>query len=597
MSGLRINPNRFPGGSNAHFILICITSFMVAFWAGRYLPTPVDFLPPIDWRNLAYHNPISGNGLTGIVICVCVASVLFLSHSRRQRQAFGETDELPSHDGLASLVGSLATDMDVRIDRLLVDRDIANADALAFGYPRRTILPGKRLRLMSVLAPSECQARMAHEIAHFRNGDVIYAFLSRALVQANLLLISMVFVWILAQPLAKIVSDYLTWAYCPPMDPLCPLLSSRHRFVDFLVVQGSRQLPYYTQAVQNGLIDTAPTAIFWVLLLFLEHRSLLRVREVLADAQAAKLVGPEPMEETLAKGLSSSSVWEALRLPFSAHPGVAERVRLISRPSEVALPTTFRFLLLGLVYSMASQLLSEHNNSIVDLNARFGTMFMLADPHDLKSWIVVVWDAIVFAILPFPILAALLRLNVNGLVSEASLSVTLRRILTAVVVTSLGVIIGDAALPLIQFGLSLLVAGRPIATSILGHVTSGNRLLEILQFAVVLLLVASLYWIQLRSIVRGTRSVSVPAILWGILIVATYYAVWIVVRASYLIVGDWPNGLNFLLIAAICIALYSSITVLIIAKIKGHVPPSASGKGHVPPSASGKELAPWLFQL
>ena len=219
------------------------------------------------------------------------------------RHAFGEMDELPSHDCLASLVGSLASDMDVRIDRLLVDRDIANADALAFGFLRRTILAGKRLRLMSVVAPSEGRARMAHEIAHFRNGDVVYAFLSRALVQANLLLISMVFVWILAQPLAKVVSDYLTWSYCPPMDPLCPLLSSRHRFVDFLAVQGSRRLPYYKQMVLSGLIDAAPTAVFWVLLLFLEHRSLLRVREVLADAQAAKLVGPKVMEETLAKGV------------------------------------------------------------------------------------------------------------------------------------------------------------------------------------------------------------------------------------------------------------------------------------------------------
>jgi Peptidase family M48 len=587
MSLPRINPNRFPGGSNAHFILICITSFMVSFWAGRYLPIPDDFLPSVDWRNLAYHNPISGNGLTGIVICVCVATFLFLSHARRQRHAFGEMDELPSHDCLASLVGSLASDMDVRIDRLLVDRDIANADALAFGFLRRTILAGKRLRLMSVVAPSECRARMAHEIAHFRNGDVVYAFLSRALVQANLLLISMVFVWILAQPLAKVISDYLTWSYCPPMDPLCPLLSSRHRFVDFLAVQGSRQLPYYKQTVLSGLIDAAPTAVFWVLLLFLEHRSLLRVREVLADAQAAKLVGPKLMEETLAKGLSSSSVRELLCLPFSAHPSVAERVRLISCPAEVAVPTSFRFLLLGLVYSMASQLLSENNNSIIDLNARFGTMFMLADPHDFKSWIVVAWDALVFAILPFPILAALLRLNVSCVVSEASSSITLRRILTAVVVTSLGVIIGDAALPLIQFGLSLLVAGRPIANSILVRLISVSRLSEVVQLAIVLLLVAALYWIQLRLIVRGARSTSIPAILWGIFMVATYYAVWIVVRAIDLAAGDWANGQYYLVAAGICIAMYFSVMGLIIVRFKGRVSPSASGK----------QLAPWLFQV
>jgi hypothetical protein len=588
----RINPNRLPGGSGAYFILICITSYMVSFWAGRSLPNPAYFVPSINWSALASQSIINGYGPSGVIVCIFLTGILFLSHSRRQRHAFGKTDELSSQDNLALLVGSIATEMGVRIDRIIVDRDITNADSLAFGFlGRRTILVGKRLRLMSVVAPTECKARMTHEIAHFKNGDVVYAFLSRALVQANLVLMFLVIAWIAIQPLAFVINNYLAWAYCPPKDPICPLFSGRNHFTDFLAVQWGRQLAYYKLALQTNLVSTGPTAMFWVLLLFLEHRSLLRVREVLADAQAAKLVGPKAIEDTLANGLkvNGSPVWDSLLFPFSAHPRLAERVRLISCPTEVAMPTSSRFLFLGLVYSMASQLLSAYNNSIINLDARFGTMFTLAAPHDLSSWSTVIWGAAIFAILPFPILAALLRLSMSSVVLGAPLSTSLLRILKAVVVVCLGVVLGDALLPYIEFGLSFLASGRPISTSILVQVTSVSRLLEVLQLAVALVLVACLYWAELRVIVRGTRSTSVPVLLWGVLMVATYYAVWIVFHAGYLAAANWSslNGAQYLLIVLIAITMYFAITTLVVRMMKGTLVLSQSEK----------HLAPWLFEV
>jgi Zn-dependent protease with chaperone function len=585
----RINPNRFPSGTNAHFVLICISSFMVSFWAGRYLPSPADLLPRIDWHALAYHNSITGSGFTGVVLCGGLASLLYLFHARGQRRAFGKTDELAVQDSLASIIRSLAAKMGVRIERLLVDRDITNADALAFGLRKgRTILSGKRLRLMSVVAPEECQARMAHEIAHFRNGDVAYAFLSRALVRANLILIFLVIVWlVLLQPLAMVMDNYLTWSYCPASDPLCTLLKDRHRFTDFLAIQGHRQWAAYGPMVLPGFIAATPTALFWVLLLFLEHRSLLRVREVLADAQAAKLIGADAMQQTLSRGLRTSSIRDYIWAPFSAHPHLAERVQLIARPSDVALPTGYRFLFLGMVYSVASQLLSSYSNSLVDIDARFGTMFMLAKPHDLNSWIAAVWDAVLFVILPFPILAALLRLNISSVASKAAPSIVLLRILKSVALVGFGVIIGDVAFPFIQFGLSLFMGGHPFATSIVARATSIGRILVVCRFALTLVAVALLYWIGLRLILRGSRPTVVPAIAWGVAMVSTYYAVWMVFGAGYAAVIDWFGaGPYYAFIALLIVAVYALVAVPIVRRMSGKYLPDGT-----------EHLAPWVYEI
>jgi Zn-dependent protease with chaperone function len=119
-------------------------------------------------------------------------------HTNRQRGLFGPTSELNNVHSAWETVQVLARQMGVGIKTVLLDRDIRNADALAFGFSEtRTILMGKGLLFLSVTQPLEFTARIAHEIGHFKNGDVTYAFLSRALLQANLLLMALILVWLL----------------------------------------------------------------------------------------------------------------------------------------------------------------------------------------------------------------------------------------------------------------------------------------------------------------------------------------------------------------------------------------------------------------
>jgi hypothetical protein len=93
----RVDPNRLPSGTGAYFLVIIVSSLMVSFWSGQFLPGPNYFMTPFA----AQFQPgvyFVANGFYGLAFLIVVAATLFALHPRRQRRAFGPFDQLrPDH--------------------------------------------------------------------------------------------------------------------------------------------------------------------------------------------------------------------------------------------------------------------------------------------------------------------------------------------------------------------------------------------------------------------------------------------------------------------------------------------------------------------
>lgn len=44
----RVNPNNLPSGTNVYFLILLITSMMIAFWTGQFLPGLDYFTTPLS---------------------------------------------------------------------------------------------------------------------------------------------------------------------------------------------------------------------------------------------------------------------------------------------------------------------------------------------------------------------------------------------------------------------------------------------------------------------------------------------------------------------------------------------------------------------
>jgi hypothetical protein len=138
-------PNQLPSGTNVYFLILIITSFMISFWSGQ-------FLPGLDYFTTPFNSPIqpglhyTRNGLYGVGICFLLSCYLFIYHTRRQQRAFGSTDVLTPDDPVWEKVHTLSKEMNVGLPKLLLDRDIRNADAIAFGYLTLSEVPSRTYR-------------------------------------------------------------------------------------------------------------------------------------------------------------------------------------------------------------------------------------------------------------------------------------------------------------------------------------------------------------------------------------------------------------------------------------------------------------------
>lgn len=379
---MRVDPNQLPSGTGVYFLVIAISSLMVAFWAGQFLPGPDYFTTPFA-APLQPGLYAVANGFYGLLVLAGASAAFCVLYPRRQRRAFGPVDELaPSHPTRIK-IERLADAMGVRVARFLSDRDITNADAISFGFlGGRTLLLGKRLLLMSAKAPTAFMSRAAHELGHFKNGDVKYVVMSRALLHANMFLMAVVLIWICVHPARVVLMQYhLFIAPVPGLPDASPEL--------FFKLHGMRWAKFWLDQAVGGLMLTVPIFLFWAALLILEYRSLLRTRELLADAEAATAGGERHLLDTLTgrKEIAPPKFPERLYGLLSPHPLVAQRVKVVMRPEDVLRPGLLRFLFLGYLWSLTSSLASNIDIAIAILNANYGK---IRDDQDVFPAVVAV---------------------------------------------------------------------------------------------------------------------------------------------------------------------------------------------------------------
>jgi hypothetical protein len=527
----QFDPNQLPSGTNVYFLVIVVTSFMVAFWSGQFLPGPEYFTTPFD-APIQVGISFTWNGVYGAALCLIFSCFFFLNHVRSQSRAFGPAGALDPQHEVFEKIGSLSHRMRVPVNHVLVDRDIKNADAIAFGfYKHRSILIGKGMLWLSCARPVEFIARTAHELAHLKNGDVKYAFLSRALLQANLFLMAIVAAWACFQPARTVMMQYFLFT-----KPAFGLAGASPEL--FFKLHGARWLHYWLNRSLGILTITLPVFAFWALLLFLEYRSLLRTRELLADAQAARWAGSRALLAALNadKAPPSPSLADKLFQIFSAHPLVSERIQAVRRPEYALNPTLLRFLFLGYLYSLVTFILSSIGVMISTLNQGYSDLTGNSDVFVLLRAVIAfdnpvtsllyLANLVTYCSMFFIVLATLLRSCLARRIARQSTAQWCVVTLLQVVCFGIGDVLGSVFRPYgqaLQSPLaSKILLGQPLDPSLFLNTPNLDSILWSLIRCGILVATAILFWIEAGVFLRGSRSRPIRAIEWGLLMLFTF---------------------------------------------------------------------------
>jgi Zn-dependent protease with chaperone function len=169
----------------------------IALWLGQILAPDILWLASgsdsNSWISRLQPSEINEirivGGMATTTFTMIVALLFFLAHPRRQKLAFGAAEILAPGSHAANRVSEIAELFRISSPVCLVDSDIHHVDALAFGISgRRTILMGRGLLLLLVKRPNEFDVRLAHEIAHIKNGDVDLGYIALGMVTATKIL-------------------------------------------------------------------------------------------------------------------------------------------------------------------------------------------------------------------------------------------------------------------------------------------------------------------------------------------------------------------------------------------------------------------------
>lgn len=531
---MRVDPNQLPSGTGVYFLVIAVSSFMVAFWAGQ-------FLPGLDYFTTPFVSPMQpglysvANGFYGLVVLFGASLVFSAIFPRRQRRAFGPVDEIGPNHSARMKIQSLAETMGVRVEHFLADRDITNADAISFGlFGGRTLLLGKRLLLMSAKAPSAFMARIAHELGHFKNGDVKYVVMSRALLNANIFLMAVVLLWMCIVPARVVLMQYYLFTA-----PAFGLPGASPEL--FFKLHGWRWAMFWFDRSLGGLMLTAPVFFFWAALLFLEYRSLLRTRELLADAQSATTAGEPNLLSTLTGGrkVDPPSFRARLYELLSPHPLVSERISVAIRPEDALRPGLLRFLFLGYLWSLTTWLDSNIDIAIAILNASYGNA---RDNQDVVTTVVAVMRfentpvsllyLSMFAVVCtsyFLIVITYLRSCISERLKGTN---TLRWCAIAVAQTlcmGAGAIIGTAVHPYSQASQASLSSDVMLGKALSGlmfHPVGMSNVVQQLAPCAIFFATACLFWIATGWILNGKRKRKVRAFEWILFALSTFMSVY-----------------------------------------------------------------------
>ncbi len=576
----QVNPNNLPTGTNVYFLILLISSVMVALWSGQFLPGPEYFTTPFAAQfQVGLYSTY--NGIYGVAILALLGTIFFLYHSRRQRSVFGPSRELTPQHPLWDRLNQLSQQSGVKLSAALHDEDITNTDAVAFGFARgRTILMGRGMLLLSLRRPSNFMARVAHEFGHFKNGDIKYAFLSRSLLQANLVLMVTVAVWLCFQPIRVIVMQY--YLATSPMGGL-PGVAPKL----FFTMKGTFWLRYWWNQTLGSLSITAPVFAFWALLLFLEYRSLLRTREILADARAAQWIGSDALLDALTGGKPPPrpSVKDRLYEMFSAHPLVSQRVNVVLQPHQVLNPSLLRFLFLGYFYSLTNYLITNIDILIQIIDTNYGklraqgnameaALSVLRFDNPIVTLIYLVVVA-AFASTYMIVVSTLLRSCLSRKIAGQSHGKWLRVTVVQITFVALGNVLGDAFHPYSQAGQAELSSKVMLGHSVGGlffHPIGINDFTNQATLCGILLGTAVLLWLEASFILRGSRNRPIKSWQWGLLMIFTFlcvFQVWSIfwVVSNY---SDFRNPLFFAM-GFLQAAFFLLLAAVIVWFMRGHV--------------------------
>jgi Zn-dependent protease with chaperone function len=393
----RLNVSRLPSGSGAQFLSLVATTIMATIVIGQYFGMHDHFA---TYVYCVFHPGCIASTSNGIVALplICILSCTFyIIHPWQQAKSFGEYETLKDPDPLRAAVLELASTMGTRVDRVLVDRDILNNNALAFGiWKQQTVLLGRGFYLMLKANPGEFQARMGHELGHIKNGDVSLAFWARGIVFAFGLFAITTAVNIVGSTAWHAVKISLF------------LLSSLYAYDYFWTNQFS-VLKLFYEGEAFAFVTTIPIVVFFSLIVFLEYRAFLRIREILADAQATLWVDGRIVEKALSFRYKPNiyARFASYCNVISAHPSQLRRIRAIREPHEAGCPTYLRLISLGYIFMLVPSLLL-HAIDIVshsfDIFTIYSNMTKIADPGfgilSFKSWMaIVLGDLIVYSYL------------------------------------------------------------------------------------------------------------------------------------------------------------------------------------------------------
>jgi len=525
---MRVDPNQLPSGTGVYFLVIAISSLMVAFWGGQFLPGPEYFTTPFA----AQFQPglfSVANGFYGLLLLGGAGLVFFAIFPRRQRRVFGPVDELGSGHPARIKIQRLADAMGVRVGCFLSDHDINNADAIAFGlFASRTLLLGKRLLLMSAKAPAAFMSRMAHELGHFKNGDVKYVVMSRSLLNANIFLMAVVLLWMCFVPVRVVLAQYYLF-----MSPALGMPGASTEL--FFRLHGWRWAMFWLDRSLGGLMMTAPVFLFWATLLFLEYRSLLRTRELLADAQSATAAGERNLVNTLTGGrkVTPPSLRDRFYELLSPHPLIAERVIVATRPEDALRPGLLRFLFLGYLWALVSWLASNIDTAIAILNTTYGnirndvlaTLYLAMSFENLPlSLLYFTMFAVTFTSY-FLIVITFLR---SCICERLRGTGTLRWIVTGgaqILCIGVGALIGSAVHPYgqaIQASLSSDVMLGKKLTGLMFHPIGMSDLVQQVAPCAIFFVTAFMFWIMSRWLLNGNRKRRVRSFEWILLALFTF---------------------------------------------------------------------------
>lgn len=329
-----LNISRLPSATRSRFLLILMVTISLACATAQRLK-----LSPEDTFGLEVPRLVV-DGLIGAALALSLAVVIYLFHPVGRIGLFGRARRLKCDHPVAKRIHELSNQLGVRPPKILMDSDIRNFDAIAFGLPgRKTILLGRGNWRLLATQPNSFNGRMCHELAHIKNGDIGITFYVRALIITCIFLIFLEVARYFYPATSALLKGWVEWR------------SNGSTVAHFL----NSWAFWIMEAAWNAIKPLAPKVLIFSMLLFFLYKAFLRAREIYADNTAAQYAGGEAMLVALGPPqlqLQPQAI-ALLRSLFSAHPDAIERCSAIKNPALALKPTFMQTVWLAIAVSLA----------------------------------------------------------------------------------------------------------------------------------------------------------------------------------------------------------------------------------------------------